>query len=450
MERCRHTFAPGRPAEAAAFLRACSERRSGGVDLRVGLLESPFTRETPRSALDLEPLGGAEEIGRIGGPATVLAGHARLGGVLEVSRADLLAVCGGGATLGELRRAAAAEGLFFPYEPPVSSGEETIAGLVMAGMRGAADGRFGPLRESILSVEIATPAGALVRTGSRAVKDVAGYEIAGLLAGAGGVCGMTPGVTVRLYPEPATRMRVAVRGEAEALEEAGRRIVRAMRPLSIVFYANAAAALAAETLGLPPAGGAILAVELFSPAAGDEAALLAELLGVPGTGGGAETCGEDAWARLARFALLAAGRVDEGGGALWLAHDGAVDAPGASDQPDAPGTISWRSFSPDIRFAVRAAPAVTGNDPGDAAILGAAPELDSLLAARAVSGRHCAIGLLRVAGGDASLRLVHRDAIASFAAERPGADAFLEQARIESGLWDGIRRIFDPAGIMLP
>lgn len=442
MERSRIAYAPGDATEAAAFLRACSERREAGVDLRAGLLESPFTRETPRSALDLPTVESPEEVRGLEGPAAILAGHARLGGVREVSRGDLLAVCGGGATIDELRRAAAAEGLFFAHEPAAASGDLTVAELVMAGLPSPTDGRFGALRESILSVELVTPSGEVVRTGSRSVKDVAGYEIPGLLCGAGGVCGMISSVTVRLRPEPGTRLRLVLRGEETALDAAGRRIAHAMRPLSIVVYPGAAGEIAAAALGLPAAPGALLAAELLSPAADDETGLRDAFLAAAGVVE-AETVGGDAWRRLAAVPRLAAERAGTRGTALWTIHDGAVAAP---DPPDA---ISWRSTWPDLRFAVAPLPGES-NEPADGEMLRAIPGLERLLAGRSGAGRRFAVGLLRAGDGDAGTRLVHPSSILEVAVEMPGAGEYVERARIESVLWTRIRRVFDPAGIMLP
>jgi len=55
----------------------------------------------------------------------------------------------------------------------------------------------------VLSLELVTGAGEKVHFGSRSVKDVAGYEVIGLLLGGGGRYGMITEVTLRLIPKPA-------------------------------------------------------------------------------------------------------------------------------------------------------------------------------------------------------------------------------------------------------
>ena len=89
-------------------------------------------------------------------------------------------------------------------------------------------------------------------------------------------------------------------------------------------------------------------------------------------------------------------------------------------------------------------------EPVDGEMLLAIHGLDRLMSGRAGAGRRFAIGLLRAGKGDAGLRLVHPSSILEVAEEMPGAGEYVERARIESGLWTEIRRVFDPVGIMLP
>ena len=77
-----------------------------------------------------------------------------------------------------------------------------------------ADPLIGGLREYVLSVELVTGGGEIARFGSKAVKDVAGYEVIGLLIGGGGRYGMITEVTLRLLP--ARAREAAARGRAAA------------------------------------------------------------------------------------------------------------------------------------------------------------------------------------------------------------------------------------------
>ncbi|MCU0639075.1 MAG: FAD-binding oxidoreductase, partial [Candidatus Krumholzibacteria bacterium] len=114
----------------------------------------------------------------------------------EISDSDMLAVAGGGVTLGRLQRAAGEKGLFFPFEPESPQGDPTMEELVQDGTISRYEGRYGRLRESILSIEGVTGAGETFHTGSRSVKDVTGYELAGLLTGSGGRLAVITSVTL--------------------------------------------------------------------------------------------------------------------------------------------------------------------------------------------------------------------------------------------------------------
>ena len=75
------------------------------------------------------------------------------------------------------------------------------------------------LREYILSVELVTGAGERVRFGSRSVKDVAGYEVIGLLLGSGGRYGMITEATLRLIPKKAAGATGTGKPAAEMRQE---------------------------------------------------------------------------------------------------------------------------------------------------------------------------------------------------------------------------------------
>ncbi len=198
-ERIFH-FTPENAEGAARLFAACSRLRSEGARIRVGVLESSFgparglALPPPSASLgDLESLGASDE-------ALVIVSHAAMSRVEEISRPDYLAVVGGGVRFGAFSDEVGRAGLRFAHEPDEAMRETTIAGLIMAGTRFPTDERFGDLREQVLSLELAIPKGEVIRTGSRAVKDVAGYNIAGFVMGGGGRCGMIARATLRLLP----------------------------------------------------------------------------------------------------------------------------------------------------------------------------------------------------------------------------------------------------------
>lgn len=200
-ERIFH-FAPRDAAEAARIFGACTRLRSEGRDVRAAVFEDPsgVARGVPLPPVS-ESVEELESLETSGG-ALVIASHAAMAGIDEVSRTDYLAVVGGGARFGDFLDAVSSAGLRFPHEPDARAREASVAELLMGGARFPTDDRWGRLREWVLSLELAIPRGEVVRTGSRAVKDVTGYNVAGFVIGSGGRCGVIARATLRLLPRP--------------------------------------------------------------------------------------------------------------------------------------------------------------------------------------------------------------------------------------------------------
>ncbi len=119
--------------------------------------------------------------------------------ISEISGDDMLAVCGGGVRIDDLKREAGGMGLSFPVgEYPCH--DVTLSQLIDDGMISGLEPVYGGVREYILEVDIVTPAGEAVRSGSRAVKNVTGYDITAFAMGASGRCGLISAVTARLVP----------------------------------------------------------------------------------------------------------------------------------------------------------------------------------------------------------------------------------------------------------
>jgi FAD/FMN-containing dehydrogenase len=181
-------------------------------------------------------LRAREERGAGAGPFTVGISYRAMDRIEEISDSDMLAVAGGGVTLGRLQRAAREKGLYFPFEPESPRGDPALAELIQDGTISKYEGRYGRLRESILSIEGVTGAGETFHTGSRSVKDVTGYELAGLLTGSGGRLAMITSATLRLLRLPGTMASFAVKGEPSALRSLTGELARRLTPASMELY----------------------------------------------------------------------------------------------------------------------------------------------------------------------------------------------------------------------
>lgn len=123
-----------------------------------------------------------------------------LTGIISYEPSELVVTAYAGTPLAELENLLAAQGQYLPFEPPHFGSNATVGGMVASGLSGPARASMGAVRDYLLGVRLINGQGECLTFGGQVMKNVAGYDVSRLMAGALGTLGILLEISLKVLP----------------------------------------------------------------------------------------------------------------------------------------------------------------------------------------------------------------------------------------------------------
>lgn len=195
----------------------------------------------------------------------VLALEKYMNKILELDEENLVVRVQPGVLNKELQDFVEARGLFYPPDP-ASQNQSTIGGNVSENAGGMRAAKYGITKDYVLALRAVLPNGEVIRAGKRTIKDVAGYNIAGLLIASEGTLAVISEATLKLLAKPA--LRRSALGVFNDIESAMKAVYKTMAsgvtPVAMEFLDRLSIQAVEQKFhkGLPVEAGALLITEV--------------------------------------------------------------------------------------------------------------------------------------------------------------------------------------------
>jgi len=195
----------------------------------------------------------------------VLAFEKHMNKILEIDVKNMVAVVQPGVINKDLQKAVEEIGLFYPPDP-ASQEYSTIGGNVSENAGGMRAAKYGITKDYVMATRAVLPNGKVIRAGKKTIKDVAGYNISGILVASEGTLAVLSEITLRLIPKPKlTKTAMGIFDSVhDAMEAVYKTMASGITPVAMEFLDNLTIRAVEQTFnkGLPVDAGALLITDV--------------------------------------------------------------------------------------------------------------------------------------------------------------------------------------------
>jgi len=195
----------------------------------------------------------------------VLGFEKHMNKILEIDVKNMVAIVQPGVINMDLQRVVEEIGLFYPPDP-ASQEYSTLGGNVSENAGGMRAAKYGITKDYVMATRAVLPNGDIIKAGKRTIKDVAGYNISGILIASEGTLAVLSEITLRLITKP--RLTKTAMGIFDSVNDAMESVYKTMAsgitPVAMEFLDNLTIRAVEETFhkGLPVDAGALLVTDV--------------------------------------------------------------------------------------------------------------------------------------------------------------------------------------------
>ncbi len=195
----------------------------------------------------------------------VLGFEKHMNKILEIDMKNMVAIVQPGVINMDLQRAVEEVGLFYPPDP-ASQEYSTLGGNVSENAGGMRAAKYGITKDYVMATRAVLPNGDIIKAGKRTIKDVAGYNISGILIASEGTLAVLSEITLRLIPKPKmTKTAMGIFPTVNhAMEAVYKTMASGITPVAMEFLDNLTIRAVEQTFhkGLSVDAGALLVTDV--------------------------------------------------------------------------------------------------------------------------------------------------------------------------------------------